>query len=154
MQIVDAIKNLTIAMKGSGSVEDITTDQIAGAIQYMADNWEAISAGIGGGGEAVSVDTLSGATDTGKSLMKAANQQTAREAIGAGTPYTLPTAKADSLGGVKLASAVNVVSAADATAAGEAYDQTVAQSTVTLANANKAAINAIITNLKTAGIMA
>ena len=39
MQIVDAIKNLTIAMKGSGSVEDISTDQIAEAIQYMADNW-------------------------------------------------------------------------------------------------------------------
>ena len=49
MQIVDAIKNLAIAMKGSGSVEDITTDQIAEAIQYIADNWEAISAGIGGG---------------------------------------------------------------------------------------------------------
>lgn len=49
MQIVDAIKNLTIAMKGSGSVEDITTDQIADVIQYMADNWDAISAGIGGG---------------------------------------------------------------------------------------------------------
>ena len=32
MQIVDAIKNLTIAMKGSGSVEEITTDQIADAI--------------------------------------------------------------------------------------------------------------------------
>ncbi len=49
MQIVDAIKNLTIAMKGSGSVDDITTDQIADAIQYMADNWGSISAGFGGG---------------------------------------------------------------------------------------------------------
>lgn len=38
MQIVDAIKNLIVAMKGSGSVEDITTDQIAEAIQYIADN--------------------------------------------------------------------------------------------------------------------
>lgn len=118
MQIVDAIKNLTIAMKGSGSVEDITTDQIAGAIQYMADNWETISAGIGGG-----------------------------------EPYELPAATESALGGVKKATTVAAVSAADATAAGGTYDQTVAQSVVTLANANKAAINAILTNLKAAGIM-
>lgn len=50
--------------------------------------------------------------------------------------------------------AVASVSAADATAAGPAYDQTIAQSTVALANANKAAINQIIANLKAAGIMA
>lgn len=118
MQIVDAIKNLTIAMKGSGSAEDISTDQIAEAIQYMADNWTDISAGIGGG-----------------------------------EPYVLPAATASALGGVKKASAVAAVSAADATAAGAAYDQTVAQSTVALANANKSAINAILTNLKAAGIM-
>ena len=49
MQIVDAINNLTLALQGSGSVEDISTDQIADAIQYMADNWDTISAGIGGG---------------------------------------------------------------------------------------------------------
>lgn len=118
MQIVDAIKNLTIAMKGSGSVEDITTDQIAEAIQYIADNWETISAGIGGG------------------------------------EYELPAATTSVLGGVKKSTAVASVSAADATAAGSAYDQTIAQSAVTLANANKAAINQIITNLKAAGIMA
>ena len=119
MQIVDAIKNLTIAMKGSGSVEDITTDQIAEAIQYMADNWDAISAGIGGG-----------------------------------ESYALPAATESALGGVKKAATVAAVSAADATAAGSAYDQTAAQSTVALSNANKAAINAILTNLKAAGIMA
>lgn len=118
MQIVDAIKNLTIAMQGSGSVEEITTDQIAGAIQYMADHWETIKAGIGGGS------------------------------------YELPTATPSTLGGVKQSAAVSAVSAADATAAGEAYNQTAAQALVTLANANKAAINAIITNLKAAGIMA
>lgn len=118
MQIVDAIKNLTIAMKGSGSVEDITTDQIADAIQYIADNWGTISAGIGGGGS-----------------------------------YELPAASEDTLGGVKKASTVTAVSAADATAAGESYDQTAAQGIVTLANANKSAINAILTNLKAAGIM-
>lgn len=118
MQIVDAIKNLAIAMKGSGSVEDITTDQIAEAIQYMADNWDTISAGIGGG-----------------------------------DPYELPAASEAALGGVKKAATVAAVSAADATAAGEAYDQTTVQSVVTLANANKVVINAILTNLKAAGIM-
>ena len=119
MQIVDAIKNLTIAMKGSGSAEDISTDQIAEAIQYMADNWKDISENIGGG-----------------------------------EAYVLPAATSSALGGVKKAATVATVSAADATAAGAAYDQTVAQSAVTLANANKAAINAILTNLKAAGIMA
>ena len=119
MQIVDAIKNLTIAMKGSGSAKDITENQIADVIQYMADNWTDISAGIGDG-----------------------------------ETYVLPAATASALGGVKKASTVAAVSAADATAAGAAYDQTVAQSVVTLANANKAAINQIITNLKAAGIMA
>lgn len=119
MQIVDAIKNLTIAMKGSGSVEDITTDQIADAIQYIADNWDTISVGIGGG-----------------------------------ETYELPAASEATLGGVKKAATVAAVSAADATTAGEAYDQTIAQSAVALANANKAAINAILANLKAAGIMA
>lgn len=119
MQIVDAIKNLTIAMKGSGSVKDITTDQIADAIQYMADNWGTISAGIGGGED-----------------------------------YELPAASEATLGGVKKAATVATVSASDATVAGEAYDQTAAQSAVALANANKAAINAILANLKAAGIMA
>lgn len=117
MQIVDAIKNLTIAMKGNGSVEEITTNQIAGAIQYMADNWDTIKAGIGGGS------------------------------------YELPAATTSALGGVKKSATVAAVSTADATAAGEAYNQTVAQSMVTLANENKKAINSILTNLKAAGIM-
>ena len=119
MQIVDAVKNLIIAMKGSGSAKDITENQIADVIQYMADNWDTISAGIGGG-----------------------------------EAYELPAASEDTLGGVKKAATVAVVSSTDATAAGVAYDQTVSQSAVTLANANKAAINAILTNLKAAGIMA
>lgn len=118
MQIVDAIKNLIIAMKGSGSVADITTDQIADAIQYMADNWESISVGIGSGG------------------------------------YELPAATTDALGGVKKAASVTGISVSDAAAAGTAYDQAAAQSTVALANANKAAINQIIASMKAAGIMA
>lgn len=119
MQIVDAIKNLTIAMKGSGSVEDITADQIADTIQYIADNWDTISAGIGGGGS-----------------------------------YELPAATVSAIGGVKKAATVAAVSASDATAAGGTYDQTAAQSAVALANANKSAINQILSNLKAAGIMA
>lgn len=118
MQIVDAIKNLIIAMKGSGSVKDITTSQIAEAIQYMADNWGTISDGIGGG-----------------------------------DAYVLPEASTESLGGVKKAAAVDTVTAADATAAGAAYDQTVAQSAVALANANKAALNTLINNLKASGAL-
>lgn len=43
------------------------------------------ASGGGGGGDPVTVDTLSGATTTGKSLMKAASQEAARSAIGAGT---------------------------------------------------------------------
>lgn len=119
MQIVDAVKNLIIAMKGSGSAKDITENQITDVIQYMADNWKDISENIGGG-----------------------------------EAYVLPAATSSALGGVKKAATVATVSAADATAAGADYDQTVAQSTVALANANKAAINAILTNLKAAGIMA
>ena len=46
MQIVDAIKNLAVAMKGSGKPEDIETDQIADVIQWMSDNWAVIKAGI------------------------------------------------------------------------------------------------------------
>lgn len=42
MQIVDAIKNLTVAMKGSGTVADINENQIADCIQYIADNWSTI----------------------------------------------------------------------------------------------------------------
>ncbi len=70
-----------------------------------------------------------------------------------GSSYTLPEATETTLGGVKKSAEVSSVSVSDATAAGEAYDQAIAQSVVALANANKTAINAIITNLKAAGIM-
>lgn len=51
------------------------------------------------------------------------------------------------------ATSVSPVSAADATAPGEVYTQAEIQAIVTLANANKTAINAIIQALKTAGLM-
>ena len=50
MQIVDAIKNLTVAMKGSGTVADINENQIADCIQYIADNWPTIKKTIQGSG--------------------------------------------------------------------------------------------------------
>lgn len=58
-----------------------------------------VSEASGGGGDPVTVDTLSGATTTGKSLMKVANAEAARTAIGAGTSNlqlgaTASTAKA------------------------------------------------------------
>ena len=118
MRVIDAVKNLAVAIKGSGEVSDIDTDRIAETIQYMADNWEEIKAGMGTGGT-----------------------------------YVLPAATTTALGGVKKAAAVSSVSAADATAAGDAYDKTTAQSAVFLANANKAAINALISKLKAAGIV-
>lgn len=51
------------------------------------------------------------------------------------------------------AASIDQVSAADATAPGEAYTQAEIQAIVTLANANKTAINALIQALKTAGLM-
>lgn len=120
MQIIDAIKNLIVAMGGADEASDITSDQIAETIQYLADNWETISASIGGGGS-----------------------------------YILPAATASTLGGVKEAATVEAVSAADAsTAIAATYTQAEVQAIATLANANKTAINAILTNLKAAGIMA
>lgn len=73
---------------------------------------------------APTADTIEGATDIGRSLMKAESAEAARTAIGAGTSsfsgsyndltdkptipeaYELPTATAEALGGVKKAAAV------------------------------------------------
>lgn len=119
MQIVDAIKKLAVAMGGAEGITDITTDQIADAIQYIADNWETISAGLGDG-----------------------------------SSYELPAATTSELGGVKKAVAVENISVADAGTISEAYTQAEVQAIAALANANKAAVNNILANLKAAGIMA
>ena len=84
-----------------------------------------IDGDAGGGGEAATVDTLQGATETGRSLMKAASAAAARSAIGAGTSnfsgsyndlsekpsipsaYKLPAATTSALGGVKMAAHVD-----------------------------------------------
>ena len=131
MRNVDALKKLAVAMKGSGTASDIDADRIAGVISYIADHWSEFNGGAGG---SVSVDTLSGATATGKSLMKAESQEEARAAIGAGTPYTLPAA-GDNSGGVKKCATVEFTT-------GSATAETCA-----------AAIDALITNMKAAGMM-
>ena len=106
---------------------------------------------VGGGGEAATVDTLQGATETGRALMKAASANAARSAIGAGTSsfsgsyndltdkpsipsaYKLPAATTSALGGVKMAAHV-------ASAAGE--------------NVTQAEFEALLDALEAAGVVA
>ena len=106
---------------------------------------------VGDGGEDATVDTLQGATETGRALMKAASAGAARSAIGAGTSsfsgsyndlsdkpsipsaYKLPAATTSTLGGVKMASHV-------ASAAGD--------------NVTKAEFEALLDALEAAGVVA
>ena len=46
MKISEALKNLAVAVAGSGEAEDITEEKIADIIQYIADNWPAEAAGV------------------------------------------------------------------------------------------------------------
>lgn len=122
----------------------------------------------GGGGEAATVDTLGGATETGKSLMKASDAEAARSAIGAGTSSfsgsyddltgkpTIPTAATTTVAGlVKKSSAVSAVaSASAAAAAGDAPTKAEFDAVVTLVNELKTQVNDLITKAKTAGQMA
>ena len=150
MTISEALKELIIAIKGSGNENDIKEETIAGVINYMAENWDSISEG--GSQAVITVDTLNGATDVGKSVMKAVSQEAARTAIGAGVQYTLPAAGI-AIGGVKKAGAVAAVSAQNAGTIGGKFAQEEVQKIATLADANKTAINEIISKLKAAGIM-
>lgn len=113
MQITDALKELAVKIKGSGNVGDITEDQIAECIKYIADNW-----------------------------------------VSGGSSYTLPEAKPNTLGGVKQATAVTPVSAANAGTIGSAFAQAEVQRVATLADANKTAINDLIAKLKASGVLA
>lgn len=96
----ESLKALAMKMTGASAL-DVPGD-MEGIIQYMADNLPE----SGGTGEAVSVDTLGGATEIGKTVMKAADAGAARTAIGAGTPYSLPAATVSKNGGVKQAATV------------------------------------------------
>lgn len=103
------------------------------------------------GGAAPTVDTLTGATATGKAVMKATDAAAARTAIGAvalGT--TASTAKAGNYvpTSAEVSTALKAkaqVAALTAVAVADATDLASAQA---LANANKVAINAIIAALK------
>lgn len=125
----------------------------------------------GGGGGDVTVDTLGGATDTGKSLMKASDAEAARAAIGAGTssfsgsyddltekpsiPAAPSAATTSAAGLVKKAGAVDPVASADAAAAaGETPTKEEFAAVVALLNECKSKLNSLIANEKTAGQMA
>ena len=118
-------------------------------------------------------DTLSGATDTGKKVMKAADAAAARTAIGAGTSsfsgsyndlankptipgaYTLPAATTAALGGVKKAAAVASVASADAaSAAAETVTKAEFDMVVAVANETKKQLNALLAAGKAAGFLA
>ena len=69
----------------------------------------------GGGGAApeIGVDDITGAGAVGKVVLSAEDAETARDAIGAGVPYTLPEA-GSAIGGVKQGAAVADSDAEDA----------------------------------------
>lgn len=72
----------------------------------------------------------------------------------AGPAGTTPgDATKEAKGIVKMAAKVDAVSAADATEVEASYTQATVQKLVTLSNANKATINAILAALKEAGSM-
>lgn len=135
MTINEALQALIKAALGDDT--DVSAlDEKAETIAYMAEHWSEITASIGGGSTVPTVDSLEGASDIGKTLMKAADAEAARTAIGAGTPYTLPAATDKVSGGVKKAAAVSFT-------ADGATAETCA-----------AAIAAVIANLKASGAMA
>ncbi len=75
-------------------------------------------ADISGGGNITS-SQITDATTVGKTVLTAADAATARTAIGAGVPYTLPAAATGTAGGVKKAATVSPCTvAADGTSAG------------------------------------
>lgn len=79
------------------------------------------------------------------------NMETGIETANKGLPSNASKSKA---GIVKQANVVTSVSAEDAGAISETFNQAEVQKVVTLANANKTAINALIDALKEAGIVA
>lgn len=79
------------------------------------------------------------------------NMETGIETANKGLPSNASKSKA---GIVKQASVVASVSAEDAGAITETFNQAEIQKVATLANANKTAINALIDALKAAGIVA
>ena len=111
---------------------------------------------VGVGGEAATVDTLQGATETGRAIMKAESAEAARSAIGAGTSSfsgsyndlsNKPTVPA-------AADAVADVSAADAAAAAaDTVTRAEFDAVVTLANEAKSKLNSLLAAMRTSGLL-
>lgn len=116
---------------------------------------DVLFAGSSEGPPAPTVDTLTGATATGKAVMKATDATAARTAIGAGTSNlavgtTAITAKAGNYTptSTEVSTALKAKAQITALTAVVTPDATDEATAVTLVNANKVAINAIIAALK------
>jgi hypothetical protein len=64
-----------------------------------------------GGSSSVTSNDITDASTVGKLVLTAADAAGARSSIGAGTPYSLPTATSTTLGGVKKAAHVDPTTA-------------------------------------------
>lgn len=111
--------------------------------------------GDGSSGGSASVDTLEGATTTGKAVMKATDAAAARTAIGAGTSsLALGTTGTTAKAGNYTPTSAEVSNALKAKASIAALSKVTAESAfdeataITLANESKLVINAIIDALK------
>ena len=129
MTKVEALKKLTIEITGK-QIEEIKGTTISEVIVFLAENYNPSTSS-----STIHVDGLSDASVIGKGSLKADDDEAVRTLIGAGTPYVLPNASTDTIGGVKKCTSVNFT--------------TEGASAETCATA----IQGIIQSLKTAGIM-
>lgn len=129
MTKVEALKKLVSEITGK-EIEEVKGSTISEVIVFLAENYNSSEPS-----STINVDGLSDASAIGKNILKAKDDEAVRTLIGAGTPYTLPNATTDTIGGVKKCASV------DFTTEG--------------ANAETCAtaIQGIIQALKTAGIM-
>lgn len=109
----------------------------------------------GGSGGTITAADITDATVVGRNVLKAADASAARTAIGAGTSNlavgtTSTTAKAGNYvpTSAEVSTALKAKTQINALAAVTAPDATDEATAITLANANKVAINAIIAALK------
>lgn len=138
-----------------GTRDELVTTLAAIGLMGMAREGDLDVLFEGGGGAAPTVDTLTGATATGKAVMKAVDATAARTAIGAGTSsVTVGTGATNAKAGNYVPTSAEVAAALKAKAqiaalvAVSAPDATDLATAQTLANANKVAINALIAALK------
>ena len=76
MTITENLKKLYVKMAGKGQEKDINEETIAEVIIYIAENWETIKEGIGGGKQAGKVEKVSvaDATEAGSTYDQATVQ--------------------------------------------------------------------------------